>query len=143
MTEDSINLLKECDSGCKMAISSIDQIQDFVADSRLKGLIADYKDEHVSLKRRAEQMLGSVGEDGENPGMMASAFAWMSTEMKLSMNSKNTEIAKVLMDGCNMGIQSLGEKLNQYTNASSDAIDLTKELIRCEEEFGKKMENYL
>ena len=42
-----------------------------------------------------------------------------------------------------MGIQSIGEYLNKYHNACDNAIKLAKELIRSEEEFSKKMENFL
>ncbi len=36
--------------------------------------------------------------------MMASAFSWFSTELKLNLNDDNSEIAKLLIDGCRMAI---------------------------------------
>lgn len=37
--------------------------------------------------------------------MMAAAFSRMSTGMKMLMKDDNRQAAKILMDGCNMGIQ--------------------------------------
>lgn len=35
MEEHSVNLLRECDSGCKMAAESLEQIRDMVSDQEL------------------------------------------------------------------------------------------------------------
>ena len=35
MEEHSVNLLRECDSGCKMAAESLGQIRDMVSDQEL------------------------------------------------------------------------------------------------------------
>lgn len=143
MNEDSIKLLKECYSGCTMAINSIDQVQEFVKDDSLLTLLEEYKKEHEHLKEQSCEFLNKAGEDGKTPPVMASAFSWITAEMKLLIKNDNTNIAKLMMDGCNMGIQSIGEFLNKYHNACDNAIKLAKELIRSEEEFSKKMENFL
>ncbi len=143
MNEDSINLLKECYSGCTMAINSINQIQEFVKDDSLLALLEEYKNEHEHLKEQSCEFLKKAGENGKTPPVMASAFSWITAEMKLLIKNDNTHIAKLMMDGCNMGIQSIGEFLNKYHNACDNAIKLAKEVIRSEEEFNKKMENFL
>ncbi len=143
MNTDTVSLLKEINSGCKMAIDSIDQIKEFTKGDELKRLIDEYRDEHVGLKERSAKMLESAEEECEKPNVMASAFSWFSTEMKMTMNNEDSQVAKIMMDGCNMGIQSIGEYVNKYATASKEAQDLARELIRSEEEFSKKMEKFL
>ena len=46
VTEASAELLKECDSGVKMAIKSLDDIAEYVSDERLSGIIADSRKKH-------------------------------------------------------------------------------------------------
>ena len=41
--KDTLCLLKECDSGTKMAVSSIDEILDKTEDSKLKQLLSETK----------------------------------------------------------------------------------------------------
>ena len=53
--------------------------------------------------------------------MMAAAFSRMSTGMKMLMKDDNRQAAKILMDGCNMGIQSICGFRNQYAGASGKA----------------------
>ena len=41
-TEDTINLLKECDAGCKMGIDAIKQVIDKVETKKLYDIIVKY-----------------------------------------------------------------------------------------------------
>ena len=52
MNEDSINLLKECNSGCKMAIESMERVEKNLADNEMKSIIDEYKDKHVSFVKK-------------------------------------------------------------------------------------------
>ena len=74
---------------------------------------------------------------------MASTFAWFTTEMKLTFDSSNSQIAKLLIDGCNMGIKTLGEKANELKEADKKALDLTRKIIQAEDELMKKLREYL
>ena len=51
------------------------------------------------------------------------------------MREDNHQAAKILMDGCNMGIQSLSEYINKYKAASKESISIAKSLIKTEEDF--------
>ena len=44
--QDTIRLLRECDAGIKMGISSIDDVLGYVKSERLKKDLEDNKDEH-------------------------------------------------------------------------------------------------
>ena len=74
---------------------------------------------------------------------MGTTHSWFPSGVKLTMDSSNSQIAKLLMDGCNMGIKTLGEKANQYGNADRKASALTQKIIRTEEELMKKLQEYL
>lgn len=41
MEDDTIKLLRECNAGIKMGVSSLDEVMDHVADSRLKKVFAE------------------------------------------------------------------------------------------------------
>ena len=61
---------------------------------------------------------------------MASTMSWLTTEIKMMMHNEGSQIAKIVMNGCNMGIQSIGENLTKYKTASEEAkklIDVTRE----------------
>ena len=110
MDEQTRKLYEECNIGCQMAIESMQQIKDFTQDTTLFQLIEKYIDRHSRLGGNAKDHLIDSGNEVKTPGMMASAFSWFSTELKLNLNDDNSKIAKLLIDGCSMGIKTLGER---------------------------------
>ena len=50
MEDHTRELLKECSSGCKMAINSINQMREFVTDEKLKCVLDQYDKKHKELE---------------------------------------------------------------------------------------------
>ena len=48
-----------------------------------------------------------------------------------------------MMDGCNMGIQSVSEYKNKYTEASGQSISIAEKLINIEERFMEELRAYM
>lgn len=126
-----------------MAIHSMDQVIEYVGDSKLKKLIEKYKYSHENLEEESSEIIKQMGKPEKEPGMMATAFSWLSTETKLIMKNSDNEIAKIMMDGCSMGIQTISEEMNKYPDASKEAKKLADKLVRLEEEFMQELKPYL
>lgn len=135
MNEDTICLLKECNAGCKMATDSMEQVMEYVENDELRKLINQYNEPHIALGEECNRLLKEGNKDEKDPPLMAKAFSWLSTEVKMMMNDDSKKIAKIMIDGCNMGIQSLSEYVNKYVNASKEVKDLANQLIRIEQDF--------
>ena len=143
MDEQTRKLLEECCSGCRMAVESFEQIKEYVKDTEFKKLINDYTEKHRGLEDEAVSLLKESGNVAKAPGVMSSTLSRFTTEMRLTFNSDNTQIAKLLIDGCTMGIKTLGEKTHQYDKADKKAADLAQKIIRTDEELMKKLKDYL
>lgn len=143
MDVNTIEILKECSAGCKMAIDSIEQVKEYVSDEKLRKLMAAYRDKHEKLQEKIRQMLSQYGKDDEDPSFMAEMGAKMKIEIKMMMHPDEHQVAKLMMDGCNMGIQSVSEYVNKYPDASPEAQDAAKELIKAEEDFMEEMKAYV
>ena len=89
------------------------------------------------------RLLEENGEYEKDPGMMASAMSWLTTEMKMMVKRSDTEIAKIMMNGCNMGIQTIAEKAHEFENASQESKKLAEKIVKEEEDFMKKLKEYL
>ncbi|WP_302625760.1 hypothetical protein [uncultured Eubacterium sp.] len=143
MNEDSINLLKECNSGCKMAIESMERVEKNLADNEMKSIIDEYKDKHCQIKAQTYHLLKKDGEDGKDPNPMAAAMSKITTEVKMSFMGDSHQAAKLMMDGCNMGIQSICEHENDCRNADETAKEVAHNLVKIEKEVMGKMEKFL
>lgn len=140
---ETTNLLKEVNSGCKSATNSCEQVLPYVKDEKLKNLISKVNAQHVEIGDKCHDLLNKLDENEKDPSKMASVMSWFGTEMKLMMGADSSKIAGIMMDGCNMGIQSLGKYINQYPCADSEVISLAKKLIKIEEGFMASLKEFL
>lgn len=143
MEKHTVEVLKVCNSGCKMAVNSMNRVEEYVLDENLRKLLVETKRKHEAMEDESGKLLAACGHPGEKPEILASAASWLTTEMKLMLKDDNTQIAKILMDGCNMGVQSITEKMNKYPEASRESISLAKKIVKCEEQFAEELKKFL
>ncbi|MBR4290781.1 MAG: hypothetical protein IKT52_09100 [Oscillospiraceae bacterium] len=141
--QDTIKLLRECDAGIKMGITSIDDVLDHTRSDKLHNMLSTCKDEHEDLQGQVQQLLGKYKDEGKNPNPIAKGMSWMKTNMKLGMEDSDATIADLMTDGCNMGVKSLNRYLNQYKAADEVSKDITKRLINLEEKLTVDMRGFL
>ena len=63
--QDTIKLLRECDSGIKMGVASIDEVLPFVHNKEFKELLETCKKEHEKLDRETQELLDKYHDDGK------------------------------------------------------------------------------
>ncbi len=141
--QDTIKLLRECDSGVKMGVSSIDDVLKYVKSDELERDLVQCKDEHQKLDHDLQAALDRFGDDGKEPNPVAKGMSWMKTNVMLAMHESDHTIADLMTDGCNMGVKSLSRYLNQYKAASEEAKDICKRLIQIEDRLAQQMRAFL
>ena len=140
---DTIKLLRECDAGAKMGVTSIDEVLPYVRSRELKSLLEECKREHEVLKEEMLSLLDRYEDDGKNPSPIAKGMSWMKTSVKLAMHDSDHTIADLMTDGCNMGVKSLNRYLNEYKAAEEEVKDIAKRLINLEEKLAVDIRDYL
>ncbi len=141
--QDTIKLLRECDAGVKMGVSSIDEVLKYVRSDRLKKYLTECKDEHDKLNSELQELLEKYRDDGKDPNPIAKGMSWMKTNVKLGLNESDATIADLITDGCNMGVKSLNRYLNQYKAADEVSKDIAKRLINLEEQLAIDIRGFL
>ena len=141
--QDTIRLLRECDAGVKMGVSSIDDVLDYVKSEDLKKILSECKAAHEKLGNEISAALDRFGDDGKEPNPIAKGMSWMKTNIKLIMHESDHTIADLITDGCDMGVKSLSKYLNQYKAADEDSKNIAKRLIALEEKLGQDIRGFL
>lgn len=141
--QDTIKLLRECDAGVKMGISSIDDVLEHVTKEDFRKKLHKCRQEHEDLQIKILQELERYQDDGKNPNPIAKSMSWMKTNLKLTMEDSDATIAELMTDGCNMGVKSLNRYLNQYKAADEVSKDMAKRLINLEEKLAVDIRQYL
>lgn len=140
---DTIYLLKECDAGSKMAVSSINDVLDNVKDTKLRQLLMESREHHEKLGNDLHSLLVKYDSEEKDPSAMAKGMSWLKTNMKLGMDESDATIADLMTDGCHMGVKSLHKYRNQYPAANHEAKDICNRLIDIEEKLCEGLTKYL
>lgn len=140
---DTIKLLRECDAGVRMGISSIDEVLEYVGDDEFKNTLRRSMEEHESLDHELKEFLDRYNDDGKEPAAIAKGMSWMKTNVMLMINDSDKTIADLMTDGCNMGVKSLHKYLNKYEAADEKSKDITKRLINLEEKLAIDIRRFL
>ena len=141
--QDTIKLLRECDAGIQMGVKSIEDVLEYAGDPELRRSLSHCKKEHEQLAKEIEAALERFHDDGKEPNPVAQGMSWMKTTVKLAMNDSDHTIADLITDGCGMGVKSLSKYLNQYQAADESAKDITRRLIRMEEQLAENVRRFL
>ena len=141
--QDTVKLLRECDAGVKMGISSIEDVEEHVRSAPFRKSLTQCKQEHQKLQTEIQSLLDRYQDQGKDPNPIAKGMSWMKTNMKLGMDDSEHTIADLMTDGCNMGVKSLNKYLNQYKAADEVSKDVAKRLIQLEDRLSMDLRGYL
>lgn len=140
---DTVKLLRECDAGTKMAVTSIDEVLEKVDDHKLRGLLNESKRHHTELGNRIHSKIMQNGSEEKDPSPIAKGMSWIKTNLKMEMDDSDSTVADLITDGCNMGVKTLNRYLNQYKAADTTSKSMCHELIKLEEDLSHDLRSYL
>ena len=141
--QDTIKLLRECDAGVKMGVSSIDEVLNHVESEKFRTCLTECKTEHEKLDSEIQEELNKFHDEGKEPAAMAKGMSWIKTNVMLAMNDSDKTVADLMTDGCNMGVKSLNKYLNKYEGADEVSKDIAKRLINLEEKLAVDIRQFL
>lgn len=141
--QDTIRLLRECDAGIKMGISSLVDSMKYVKNPELKSILDKSTKEHTKIKHEMQKLLDCFHDEGKEPSAMAKGMEWFKTNIKLASDASDNAVASFITDGCNMGVKSLSRYLNKYQAADEKSKDISKKLISVEEKLAVDIRQFL
>lgn len=143
MANDTVRLLKECNTGIKMGTSAMNQILPYAKSYGLKCALSACLDEHTALGEKTVRLLKKEGIEAKDTRPIVKAMSTVKIKTKLMMSASESTVADLMTDGCDMGIKSLTKTLNSYKRASDEARSIAEDLIVAEERLECKLRDYL
>ena len=141
--DDTIKLLSECNSGIKMAVSSIDEVLPKVKNEKFEQLLVECRQKHEQLGNETHRLLNEYEDSGKEPSPIAKGMAWVKTNTRLTINPTDNTAADLITEGCDMGVKSLNRYLNQYQAADEQAKNITNQLIQLGEQLSEEIRPFL
>ena len=140
----SEEILAEIYRNCHLALESISDILPAIEDEELKAEILHQHEEYERISGKAACLARDKGLEVKEPGAVKKAMMWSSIKMSTLMDNTRSHIAEMMVQGTVMGITSLKTSLGELPKNDDEEITaLLKELISVEEEFEKKLKEFL
>ena len=140
----SEEILAEIYRNCHLALESISDILPAIEDEELKAEILHQPEEYERISGKAACLARDKGLEVKEPGAVKKAMMWSSIKMSTLMDNTRSHIAEMMVQGTVMGITSLKTSLGELPENDDEEITaLLKELISVEEEFEKKLKEFL
>ncbi len=140
----SEEILAEIYRNCHLALESISDILPAIEDEELKAEILHQHEEYERISGKAACLARDKGLEVKEPGAVKKALMWSSIKMSTLMDNTRSHIAEMMVQGTVMGITSLKTSLGELPENDDEEITaLLKELISVEEEFEKKLKEFL
>ena len=142
--DDTLALLKECDAGVKMATASLDDVREHVEIPELRAILNTSRQQHELIGREVQDVLEKNGGHDRDPHPIARKMAKMKTNATMKKNDNTDKAAaKIVVEGCRMGAQSLRGYLDEYKGADVPSRALCRTLVAVEEQLANDASAYL
>lgn len=141
--DNTSSLLRECDSGSKMAVASIKGVLGNIKSEKLLRLLTESISKHEKIGNDIATQLDEFGLDGKEPNPMAKTASWLKINAKLLADSSDQTVASLISDGCSMGIKELTGYINKYSSADKAAVKLAEKLIGIEQDLLDEIKEFL
>ena len=140
---DTVKLLQECDSGVKMSVNSLNDAAEKADNEALRKLLKDSVAGHAAIGREIQEQLRKHNAEGKNPAAVAGLMSKLKIGAQMLVNDGDETTAKLMYDGCSMGIEKLSEYANMYPAAEEAAKNAAGKLIRLEQRLADELRAYL
>ena len=142
MNTDTVELLKECNAGIKMGVSTINDVLSHVENRELSEILVNSKEEHEKLENETFLLLNDYGKNGKEPNAVAQTMSKIKTGLKMTFDDSDKSICEIIDEGCGMGIQNIRKYLDKYESAERDAKNIADKLIKIEENLSREVKEF-
>ena len=98
MDTSTYEILKECNSGCRMALNSIEQLAVYLKSQELQDLFCKYKEDYEKMEKESIRLSEGKLQEEKLSEKAAETFAWISAEVKMMLNDDSSKIAEMMID---------------------------------------------
>ena len=136
-------LLAEVYRNTRYALASIADILPETQDERLRETLKQMHDGYEQISGKAAIYARDNGIELKEPGAVKKAMMWGSIKMSTLKDNSRAHVAEMMTQGTVMGITALTRSINENAEQDERVKDLAEELLHLEQDYEKKLKNYL
>lgn len=136
-------VLEKLNKGCTMGMEAITTILEKVDDYDFRDLLEKEYQEYMDFSNRIDELYRDISDDNlKDIGIMPKMMSWYSIQKDTILDSSNSKLADLLVNGTNMGIIE-GRKLINNKKLDKKVHKLCCNFVKMQEKYIEKLKNYL
>ena len=141
----SLSLLEAMYKNVRMGADSIIDIMPKVIDEDLRSELTSELERYDEFSKEIEKIFLNIGKEAKDQGIFAKLGTKMSVAVNTLVDVTTSHIAEMMIQGGTMGITDATKLLREYetTSCSEDVLDLTRRIIKYEEETIERLKKFL
>ena len=141
--DNNIDILNELNKGCDMGIEAIEMILDKVQDNDLKKLLEDFHKDYDYFSDDIKKLYLEYSNcELDKINMMEKAMAWYGIMKDTLLDSSNSKISEIMIQGTTMGIVE-GRKILNHKKMDKRIHSLCEKFVNTQEKYVEKLKKYL
>jgi len=128
----------------QMGVDSLNEILPMVKDGPFKEGLRAQLSEYQKIHDEAGKKLNRAGYDEKGINAMERIMTYLMIDVKMMVDSSESHVAKMLIQGSNRGIMDAQKRIHEYEGqADKEIIKLMKHVQEFEEKNVERLKQYL
>ncbi|MCI8664731.1 MAG: hypothetical protein HFG69_16065 [Hungatella sp.] len=128
----------------QMGVASLNEILPMVEEGKFKESLRSQLKGYKDIHEKAKNHLNKAGYDEKGIHAMQKMMTYLMIDVKMMADSSPSHVAKMLIQGSNMGIIDAQKRIHEYKGeANPEALKLMKHLQEFEEKNVERLKEYL
>ena len=138
-----MKIMREIVRNTAMGAQSIDNIIDHVENERLKNVLLEQKEVMEDFYNKAAAELGEQELEDAKTNPVQQFMLKAGVKMNVGFNNSAAHIASMMIDGYNMGIESVQKCINELRKDGVEVPPLATDLMKVYDKDIKTLREYL
>lgn len=126
-----------------MGVIGIESIENKIEARNLSKIILSQKEEYMKLKQEMIPLCKKYDVQDKELGIFVKMNSDVMANMKTLMDSSDSHIAKMMLEGTNKGLIQLEELLNHYNGNDDEIIKMLEKVLDFEQKNYDELKIYL
>ena len=142
MTQDTA-LLNFIYQNAEMGKETIPKLTKIVKDPEFRQVLESQLEEYQTIFNKADEKIQASHQEAKGIGSMEKISSSAMLNLSTLLDKSNSHIAEMMMQGSNMGIIEITQKLREYGDADGAVLALGQKLLKTEERNLEQLKKFL
>lgn len=139
----NVELLNYIHQNSEMGTDTIEQLLNISKDDAFKGTLKSQLNEYKTINEQTIKKLKELGKEPKDISPLAKATTYLTINFKTLADKSSSHISQMMIQGSTMGIIDITKKLNEYSEANKEVLDLANKLLAFEQRNVEECKRYL